>query len=185
MKRPAPSVKQFKRALLDRLCLVGSVVRDTGYGKVTMSDSISVTSQCYDCMLSDSLCSECQDLAEARASDIAHQIVDDRADTYRYAPMYTPLLKVEPEPSGHDWVSSVTYLQRPAIQLDGSIREFREEFKASASSISDRFAQSWFLGKHIFDMTVEDEDLEFSSLYEVCTQCYLLKNKAVVCPNCA
>lgn len=150
-----------------------------------MSDSISVTSQCYDCMLSDSLCAECQDLAEARASDIAHQIVDDRADTYRYAPMYTPLLKVEPEPSGHDWVSSVTYLQRPAIQLDGSIREFREEFKASASSISDRFAQSWFLGKHIFDMTVEDEDLEFSSLYEVCTQCYLLKNKAVVCPNCA
>lgn len=150
-----------------------------------MSDSISVTSQCYDCMLSDSLCADCQDLAEARASDIAHQMVDDRNDDYRYRKLYQPLLKVEPEPSGHDWVSSVTYLPRPAIQMDGSIRELREEFKPSANSLADRFTQSWFLGKHIFDLTVEDEDLEFSSLYEVCTHCYLLKNKAVVCPNCA
>jgi len=126
-------------------------------------------------MLSDSLCAECLDLAEARASDIAHQMVDDRNDDYRYRKLYQPLLKVEPEHSAHEWIGSHTRI---------SDTQIRDEFYPSASSIADRLAQSWFLGKHIFDLFHEDEDLEYSSLYEVCTQCYLLKNKEVVCPNC-
>ena len=122
-------------------------------------------------MLSDSLCAECLDLAEARASDIAHQMVDDRNDTY---PSNT-VLKIVPEHSAHEWIGSHTRI---------STTQIRDEFYPSASSIADRLAQSWFLGKHIFDLFYEDEDLEYSSLYEVCTQCYLLKNKEVVCPNC-
>ena len=140
-----------------------------------MSDSISVTNQCYDCMLSDSLCSECLDNQEARASMLAHQMVDGRADIYRYSPMYTPLMKVEPYPSNHDWVSPVTR---------GTDGKERHEFYQATTYLADRLAQSWFLGKHIFDMTVEDDELKFSDNYQVCDSCYLLVNRGVSCPNC-
>ena len=135
-----------------------------------MSDSISVTNQCYDCMLSDSLCSECLDNAEARASDIAHQIVDDRNLQYQHVWHST-----NPAPSGHDWISPVT--------RKGDNDE-RHEFYQATTYLADRLAQSWFLGKHIFDMTVEDNELKFSDNYQVCDSCYLLVNRGVSCPNC-
>lgn len=135
-----------------------------------MSDSISVTNQCYDCMLSDSLCSECLDNAEARASDIAHQIVDDRNLQYQHVWHST-----NPAPSGHDWISPVT--------RKGD-KDERHEFYQATTYLADRLAQSWFLGKHIFDMTVEDNELKFNDNYQVCDSCYLLVNRGVNCPNC-
>jgi len=40
LKRPSSSVKQLKRALLDRTAFVGDVVRDTNYGKVIVTDQL-------------------------------------------------------------------------------------------------------------------------------------------------
>ena len=48
-------------------------------------------------MQMDSLCDECQDLADARSADRAHELVDEGNLQYR-----SQWLKIT-EPSGHDW----------------------------------------------------------------------------------
>lgn len=135
-----------------------------------MSDSISVTNQCYDCMLSDSLCSECLDNQEARASDIAHQIVDDR--NLQYSNVWS---STSPQPSGHDWISPVTRKGE---------KDERYEFFQATTYLADRLTQSWFLGKHIFDMTVEDDELTLPKNYAICDSCHMMVNAQVICPNC-
>jgi hypothetical protein len=144
-----------------------------------MSDSISVTNQCYDCMLSDSLCSECLDNQEARASDMAHQIVDDRNLQYQHVWHST-----NPQPSGHDWVSPNTRVEPYFVFATQSWEDTRSEFREPASLLVDRLAQSWFLGKHIFDITVEDDELIIPKNYAICDSCHMMVNARVICPNC-
>jgi hypothetical protein len=76
------------------------------------SNGISITNQCYDCMQLDTKCDNCQDLADARAAEIAHDIVDDGNMQYKRQWFRTT------EPSGHDWTDrdgefkpSVVFLQ--------------------------------------------------------------------------
>jgi hypothetical protein len=77
---------------------------------------ITVTNTCYECMVIErdrlagfqggSMCQACVEAKEGRDDTIAYNLVDDGNDIYRYAPMYTSLTKLTPEPSGHDWTSS-------------------------------------------------------------------------------
>lgn len=67
---------------------------------------ISITNQCYDCMLIDEICGNCQELADARATDIAHQIVDE--GNMQYKGIWS---RTDDQPSGHDWVASQTVIK--------------------------------------------------------------------------
>jgi hypothetical protein len=49
----------------------------------------------------DALCDNCQDLADARVADLAHELVDEGNLQYKYQWVYS--IK---QPSGHDWVSA-------------------------------------------------------------------------------
>ena len=144
-----------------------------------MSDSISVTNQCYDCMLSDSLCSECLDNQEARASDIAHQLVDER--NLQYSNVWS---STSAQPSGHEWVSPTTRVKPYFVYATQTWEDTRSEFYQATTYLADRLTQSWFLGKHIFDMTVEDDELVIPTNYAICDSCHMMKNKGVICPNC-
>ena len=141
---------------------MGRVVRNTNYRKEVnaMSDELTVTNACYQCMIQMELCPDCSDLRDSRATEFAHEIVDDGNDIYRYAPMYTSLTKIEAPVSGHEWIGSTT------IGRDG---KEREEYLEAISLISDR----------IFELNME---MPPNSM--VCQTCHYTFNKHSQCPNC-
>ena len=85
---------------------------------------ISITNQCYDCMQLDYICTNCEEQKEASDSFIAHELVDEGSDIYRYAPMYTSLMKISTDPSSHDWTERNGEFKPPIVQLvDGGVYE--------------------------------------------------------------
>jgi len=80
------------------------------------SNGISITNQCYNCMQLDTLCVDCQDLADARAADIAHSMVDEGNLQYK-RPWF-----ITTEPSGHDWTVRNDEFKMPIVMLqDGGV----------------------------------------------------------------
>ena len=81
-----------------------------------MSNGISITNQCYNCMQLDTLCVDCQDLADARSAEIAHAIVDEGNLQYKRQWM------IVTEPSGHDWTDRDDEFKMPIVMLqDGGV----------------------------------------------------------------
>lgn len=82
------------------------------------SQGISITNQCYDCMQLDTMCDNCQDLADARSAQIAHDLVDEGNLQYRRPWLLTT------EPSGHDWTNRDGEFKPPVVLLqDGGVYE--------------------------------------------------------------
>ena len=67
---------------------------------------ISITNTCYDCMLIDDNCNNCQDLADARLAERAHEIVDEGNMQYKG----TWSRSVEHH-SASDWTASHTAIK--------------------------------------------------------------------------
>ena len=64
----------------------------------------------------DTLCVDCQDLADARAADIAHSMVDEGNLQYKHQWM------IVTEPSGHDWTDRDGEFKLPVVMLqDGGV----------------------------------------------------------------
>lgn len=116
---------------------------------------ISVTVQCYNCIALSEVCPDCEDARQARDAEIAHDLVDEGNLQYHKAWHYS-----QPEPSGHDWVASLTR------KADGSERE---EFTEPTTMLVDR----------LFELNVE---MPPNSV--VCNKCHYTFNKATICPNC-
>lgn len=85
--------------------------------KEYLPQGISITNTCYDCMQLDEVCQNCEDQKEANDSFIAHELVDNGSDIYRYAPMYTSLMKIEKETSNHDWTKRDGEFKPPIVML--------------------------------------------------------------------
>ena len=106
------------------------------------SQGISITNQCFDCMQLDYMCNNCEDQKEANDSYIAHELVDDGSDIYRYAPMYTSLMKITPEPSGHDWTERNGEFKQPTVTLqDGGVLDNLWELEDYAQSQRETLCQ--------------------------------------------
>jgi hypothetical protein len=73
---------------------------------------ISITNQCYDCMQMDAMCDPCQDLADARLTDKAHEIVDEGNLIYPHAWLIN-----RAEPSNHDWTERDGEYKEPIVKL--------------------------------------------------------------------
>ena len=133
-------------------------------------NGITIQTMSCDCDYSsevlDELCPDCQDQKETRGAEIAYQIVDEGNLQYKHIWSQTEL-----DVSGHDWIGSVTKLQRPAIQIDGSVVEERYEFLDAISVITDR----------LFDL---ETSLTVTANETVCQDCHYLHNSAIACPNC-
>ena len=128
---------------------------------------INVTSQCLTCIAMDERCPDCQDQYETTQTILAHEAVDESNDKYRYFPMYTPMLKITPEPSGHDWISSEVRIITGSGPDDSWIRE---EFTESVTNLVDR---------------LDDRDLELLPTEAVCNWCHLtFLAKRQTCPTC-
>jgi hypothetical protein len=144
---------------------VGGVVRDTNYGKEvnTMSDELTVTNACYQCMIQMELCPDCSDLRDSRATDIAHDMVDE--GNLIYSSQWHSVT----EPSGHEWVSSTTRVEPYFSIYTLKMEDTREEYLEAVSLITDR----------LFDLNA---DMPANSI--VCQACHYTYNKHAQCPNC-
>jgi hypothetical protein len=83
-----------------------------------ISNGISITTQCYDCLQADDLCLECTENREARDSQVAHQLVDEGNLQYKSQWMNIT------EPSAHDWTEREGEYRLPIVFLqDGGTYE--------------------------------------------------------------
>jgi rubrerythrin len=89
---------------------------------------ISVASNCYTCTFIGEDCPECMDLRETNLTVLAHELVDEGNDVYRYAPMYASLTTLRPEANGHEWVGAQTRVKE----------HVREEYLPPVTDLTDR-----------------------------------------------
>ena len=98
---------------------------------MTESLGISTDTNCYECRIiqQDSeqgytgmTCMSCAELKEGRDSVIAHALVEEGSMQYKHQ-----LSLITDDPSGHDWVSPTTRLEKPVRNAQGELIEFREE----------------------------------------------------------
>jgi hypothetical protein len=122
-----------------------------------MSDELTVSNPCYQCMIQMELCMDCQDLRDSRATNIAHDMVDE--GNLIYPAQWHGIT----EPSGHEWVSPTTL----GTWYDPKAE--REEFVEPITNLSDRF----------FELVVDLGPHE-----TVCQDCHMVCNKHAVCPSC-
>ena len=83
------------------------------------TQGISVTTQCYDCMMLDTVCLNCEESKEARDSAVAHQLVDEGNMQYK-----RQWLRPVEDISGHDWTDRDGEYKLPIVMLqDGGVYE--------------------------------------------------------------
>lgn len=83
------------------------------------NQGISVTTQCYDCMMLDTVCLNCEEAKEAQDSAVAHQLVDEGNMQYK-----RNWLRPMEDISGHDWTDRDGEYKLPIVQLqDGGVYE--------------------------------------------------------------
>ena len=83
------------------------------------NQGISVTTQCYDCMMLDTVCLNCEESKEARDSAVAHQLVDEGNMQYK-----RNWLRPVEDISGHDWTDREGEYKNPIVFLqDGGVYE--------------------------------------------------------------
>lgn len=134
------------------------------YGKdIQMSDELTVSNPCYQCMIQMELCVDCQDLRDSRATNIAHDLVDEASNQYK-----RPMHRVD-NPSNHEWVSPTTRVEPYFVWATQTWEDTREEFVEPVTNLSDRF----------FEMVVDLGPHE-----TVCQDCHMVCNKHAVCPSC-
>jgi len=103
------------------------------------SQGINIETNCAKCWQTleffGERCTECQEEFDNNQTILAHELVDEHNDAYRYYPMYTPMLKVIPEPSNHDWVAPLTRIVTGSGDDDSWIRE---EYLEPTTNLADR-----------------------------------------------
>jgi hypothetical protein len=83
------------------------------------TQGISVTTQCYDCMMLDTVCLNCEETKEAQDSAVAHQLVDEGNMQYK-----RNWLRPVEDISGHDWTDRDGEYKLPIVTLqDGGVYE--------------------------------------------------------------
>ena len=95
-------------------------------------DNLTISNSCYNCMLMDAVCQECEDSKDAKLTDMAWELVDDGNLQYKFTLSYNVA-----QPSGHDWISSTTALVKPAVMPDGTLKYEREEYMPPIVNLQD------------------------------------------------
>ena len=136
------------------------------------SNGISITNQCYDCMQLDYKCYNCEQEQEARDAQIAHEMVDERNQIYKYQ-----WSRTDDQPSGSDWVSSVT-VSREILDKNGKEIDYimRLEFTEPIVQLVDG---------GVLNNLLELEDYAQTKRERLCQWCNILTPKMYAdCQSC-
>ena len=138
------------------------------------SQGISVTNTCYDCALVSEYspelrCLTCDEDKESRDDAIAYELVDEGSMQYKHQ-----WSRTDDQPSGHDWVASVT-VQRVILDDDNKEIDYvmRLEYTAPIVQLVDG---------GVLDNLWELEDYTQYQRETQCQWCNLLTPKMV--PDC-
>jgi hypothetical protein len=128
------------------------------------SNGISITNQCYDCMQLDYKCYNCEQEQEARDAQIAHEMVDEGNLIYKYQ-----WSRTDDQPSGSDWVSSVT-VSREILDSNGKEIDYimRLEFTQPIVQLVDG---------GVLNNLLELEDYAQTKRERLCQWCNILTPK--------
>lgn len=128
------------------------------------SNGISITNQCYDCMQLDYKCYNCEQEQEARDAQIAHEMVDEGNLIYKYQ-----WSRTDDQPSGSDWVSSVT-VSREILDKNGKEIDYimRLEFTQPIVQLVDG---------GVLNNLLELEDYAQTKRERLCQWCNILTPK--------
>jgi len=172
------------------------------------TQGISVTSQCYDCMILDTVCLACEESKEARDSAVAHQLVDEGNMQYK-----RQWLRNDDHPSASDWVSSETadresryIITLETIKIDkgtyidseGQTREYNENwYHMEERVVITKRDGDWLIRSEftkpivqlqdggVYEELWELDDMRQRSREVVCTWCHILTPKAFnQCQDC-
>jgi hypothetical protein len=81
-------------------------------------DNLTISNNCYACMLLDSVCQECEDSKDAKLTNRAWEIVDEGNLQYRLTLSFN-----QDMPSGHDWTDREGEFKPPTVQLVDGMNE--------------------------------------------------------------
>jgi hypothetical protein len=128
---------------------------------------------CLECVGLDDKCLACQDLTDVRQTELAHEIVDEGNVQYK-----KQLSWLRDTPSGHDWISSQTRLERPFFNIYAcDWIDAREEFLEPITKLEDR----------PYEPSDEAmlELITIGAKEKVCNWCNLTFNyRMLECPTC-
>jgi hypothetical protein len=139
--------------------------------EIIVQNQLTLMNDCYYCMQLNELCADCLEAKDARDAVIANQLVDD--EIYTHA-----MMKLQDEPSAHDWISSETVVRVEEPTLSNWDRTQGEPIYTMRTEF---FEQSSWLIDRIFNL---DESMEMTNHECVCSVCHYTINKHAVCPNC-
>ena len=94
-------------------------------------DSLTISNVCPECIAQEQLCTECVELADARLTDKAYEIVDEGNLRYKRHWLLTT------EPSGHEWVASTTVRNTVLDDEGNEHHTMREEYKLPTVFLQD------------------------------------------------
>jgi hypothetical protein len=97
----------------------------------TQEDSLTITNVCPECIAQEQLCTDCVELADAKLTDKAYELVDEGNLQYKHQWL------LNSQPSGHDWVGPNVRLVRPATLPDGTVVDERYEYLQPIVFIAD------------------------------------------------
>lgn len=142
-----------------------------------MSLGINVETTCSKCQnameLFDERCMECQEVFDNQQTILAHEIVDEGNIQYK-----NQLSWLRDTPSGHDWVSPQTRLERPFFSIYAcDWIDAREEFLEPITKLEDRSYEP-----------SDEAMLELITIgakEKICNWCNLTFNyRMLECPTC-
>ena len=126
---------------------------------MTEENGMTVQYQCYNCQIIDARCNDCQDELDAQDTARAWELVDEGNLQYPLT-----LSHIQSNPSGHDWVSSVT---RRADKSE------RNEFAPTSVKIEDGLDEETILHLNLAEL---DDETQRNREVE-CPWCHLMTPK--------
>lgn len=141
--------------------------------EVTYSeDSLTISNVCPECIAQEQLCIDCVEEADARLTDKAYALVDEGNLQYKRHWFYN-----EPQPSGHDWVSSSTVVKTILDDEGNEIDHItRDEYKDSTVQLQDG---------GVLDVIWELGDERQRARETECKWCHLMTPKHITeCQSC-
>jgi len=131
--------------------------------EVTYSeDSLTISNVCPECIAQEQLCTDCVELADARLTDRAYELVDEGNLQYKHQWLLTT------EPSGHDWIGAIVRVEPYFVFATQTWEDTRAEYKEPTVCLQDG---------GVYEELWELEDMRQRARETECQWCHILTPK--------
>lgn len=174
--------------------------------QIEIATGISITNACYQCQILGSYCLDCVDARDAKDTNMAYEIVDERnliypnqwsnieltdtswAEAQSISGTSHRLAKIVEVPVTRYKDSEPYESTQPQViwEEPDSDYTFRNEYAPPITNLLDRLQGYWFLGQHIYPLRSEADiqaTIKLNRFETICPECHLTYNKNYTCQN--